>query len=228
MGEQFWNSHPRKLDCEIIEDCPSAKIGPLENFPLYGTYNGGSTSDAHTFSPQECTGTVCVSLDLRDCECPTEEESCHVCCVLANGTCGSTIRIAAENMAGMRDRLPNSMGRYHQVGFPCSNFTGYCDFFNRCMVVNSDGALNRLANVVSSTISLAIDWIRDRWWAVLLMGVGVLLVMFFIVLVCHLILPRPEHAKFRAERRRSIRQSRRGRRPVQVNPSGVEMKKRYN
>ena len=36
--EQFWNSHPQKLDREIFEDCPSAKIGPLENFPLYGIY----------------------------------------------------------------------------------------------------------------------------------------------------------------------------------------------
>jgi len=26
-----------KLDREIFGDCPSAKIGPLENFPLYGT-----------------------------------------------------------------------------------------------------------------------------------------------------------------------------------------------
>ena len=36
-AEQFWNGHLRKLDREIFEDCPSAKIGPLENFPLYGT-----------------------------------------------------------------------------------------------------------------------------------------------------------------------------------------------
>ena len=35
-AEQLWNGHPRKLDREIFEDCPSAKIGPLENFPLYG------------------------------------------------------------------------------------------------------------------------------------------------------------------------------------------------
>ena len=33
--EQLWNGHPRKLDREIFEDCPSVKIGPLENFPLY-------------------------------------------------------------------------------------------------------------------------------------------------------------------------------------------------
>ena len=38
--EQFWNVHPRKLDREIFADCPSAKIGSLENFQLYGTnYN---------------------------------------------------------------------------------------------------------------------------------------------------------------------------------------------
>ena len=35
-AEQFWNSHPQKLDCEIFEDYPSAKFGLLENFPLYG------------------------------------------------------------------------------------------------------------------------------------------------------------------------------------------------
>ena len=162
-----------------------------------------------TASPQQCTGTVCVSLGLRDCECPTDAESCHICCRLTNQTCASTIRIAAENTGGMRDRLPNSMGRYHQVGFPCSNFTGYCDFFNRCMVVNSDGALNRLANIFNSEAFLqAIDWIREMWWAVLLVGLGVLVIMFFIVLICHLILPRPEHAKMRAERRKTIRQSR--------------------
>ena len=33
-AEQFWNDRPRKLDREIFEDCPSAKVGPLENFPL--------------------------------------------------------------------------------------------------------------------------------------------------------------------------------------------------
>ena len=35
-AEQFWNGHPLKLDREMLVVCPSAKIGPLENFPLYG------------------------------------------------------------------------------------------------------------------------------------------------------------------------------------------------
>ena len=34
--EQLWNVHPRKLDREIFEDGPSAKIGSLENFRPYG------------------------------------------------------------------------------------------------------------------------------------------------------------------------------------------------
>ena len=29
-------AHPRKLNRENFEDWPSAKIGPHENFPLYG------------------------------------------------------------------------------------------------------------------------------------------------------------------------------------------------
>ena len=38
-AEQLWNGHPQKLDREIFEDCPSVKIGPLENFLLYGMCN---------------------------------------------------------------------------------------------------------------------------------------------------------------------------------------------
>ena len=35
---QYQNVHPRKLDHKISADGPSAKIGPLENFWLYGIY----------------------------------------------------------------------------------------------------------------------------------------------------------------------------------------------
>ena len=38
--EQPWNVHPRKLDREIFEDGPSAKIGSLENFRPYGNSKG--------------------------------------------------------------------------------------------------------------------------------------------------------------------------------------------
>ena len=35
VGGARATGHPRKLDCEIFADCPSAIIGPLENFRLY-------------------------------------------------------------------------------------------------------------------------------------------------------------------------------------------------
>ena len=37
MGGTLLDFHPRKLDREIFEDGPSAKIEPLENFRLYGS-----------------------------------------------------------------------------------------------------------------------------------------------------------------------------------------------
>ena len=37
VGGATLEHHPRKLDREIFEDGPSAKIGSLENFRPYGT-----------------------------------------------------------------------------------------------------------------------------------------------------------------------------------------------
>ena len=41
--EQFLKVHPRKLDRKIFADCPTAKIGSLENFQLYS-----SNADEHS------------------------------------------------------------------------------------------------------------------------------------------------------------------------------------
>lgn len=148
----------------------------------------------------------------EDCECPSLEEACDVCCLIDNGTCISTVRIAEEDINGLRDSLPNGMGAQHQVGFPCADFTGYCDFLMNCMPVDSEGALERLANVLfdSDAFNTAVEWVEDMWWAVILIVVGVLVALFFIVLIVHLLLPRaqPKHMRERAERRRTIRRSR--------------------
>ena len=37
VGGARATGYPRKLDREIFADCPSAKIGSLENFRLYGS-----------------------------------------------------------------------------------------------------------------------------------------------------------------------------------------------
>ena len=140
-------------------------------------------------------------LELPDCECVTEGQECHVCCVL-NGVCTSTFDIADSPKGSL---LPDG-GAYIAVGFPCANFTGFCDLLNNCQPVDSEGALTRLTNfLLNNVITSALDWIINMWWAVLLIIVGFLLIMFFIVLGCHFLLPRPEHVRKRSERRRSIR-----------------------
>ena len=61
---------------------------------------------------------------------------------------------------------------------------------------------------------MAIWWIHENWCAVFLMGVGVLVIMFLVVLGCHFLLPRPEHMvrcaqeKRRWEQRQEERMSR--------------------
>ena len=56
--EQPCSVHPRKLDHEIFEDGPSAKIGSLENFRLYGIVVGNNVPDPNdTDDEMEAGGT---------------------------------------------------------------------------------------------------------------------------------------------------------------------------
>lgn len=72
------------------------------------------------------------------------------------------------------------------------------------MIVNEDGALLQLANLIfnSAEFQLVIQWITDMWWAVVLIGVGLIIILFIIVLVFHLVLPRPETVKNKKRRRK--------------------------
>ena len=70
------------------------------------------------------------------------------------------------------------------------------------------GALDRLGNLFApSNINAVVDWVRERWWAVLVAGVGLLVGFFLLILVVHLLLPRPEHVKQRAQRRKTLLRS---------------------
>jgi CBS domain-containing protein len=43
----MYTMRPRKLNRENFEDWPSVKIGPHENFPLYGSYGIGACASIH-------------------------------------------------------------------------------------------------------------------------------------------------------------------------------------
>ena len=132
-----------------------------------------------------------------------------MCCML-EGTCESTITLANDNQTA-RGLLPDGMGEVLKVGFPCNNFNGYCDFFNRCQQIDTEGALRRITSafINSETFQTIVSFFMEYWWAPIVILVVVLIVMFLLVLGCHFLLPRPKHMKKRSERRKSIRQSRR-------------------
>ena len=64
-------------------------------------------------------------------------------------------------------------------GAPCNDFNGYCDVFLKCRAVDADGPLSRLKNKFFSKEAILgyFAWIKEYWWAVVLMGVGLILLM---------------------------------------------------
>ena len=64
-------------------------------------------------------------------------------------------------------------------GAPCNNYNGYCDVFLKCRAVDADGPLSRLKDKFFSKEAIMgyIEWIKTYWWAVVLMGVGLILLM---------------------------------------------------
>ena len=64
-------------------------------------------------------------------------------------------------------------------GAPCDNFNGYCDVFLKCRAVDADGPLSRLKDRFFSKEAIIgyFEWIKEHWWAVVLMGIGLILLM---------------------------------------------------
>ena len=54
------------------------------------------------------------------------------------------------------------------------NLQGYCDAFHKCRQVDAEGPLVRLKNLIfdERALTSAREWLTANWWAVLLAGVG--------------------------------------------------------
>ena len=63
-----------------------------------------------------CSGSLCLVMNLADCECTEETEQCHVCCI-KDGVCSSSFNLF-RNMMG---------GQARPAGHTCSNSQGFCD-----------------------------------------------------------------------------------------------------
>lgn len=134
----------------------------------------------------QCAGSICEKYDLEECTCASsdgkdDKELCHVCCMkkMAPSTCASTGSLQWNKQFNGRTITL-------QPGSPCNDFRGYCDVFMRCRLVDADGPLARLKKAIFSPqlYENIAEWIVAHWWAVLLMGIALIMLMAGFIKIC--------------------------------------------
>lgn len=172
-----------------------------------------------------CSGSICLKHRLQECQCNQEESLCDVCCKGEDDVCQPTKSF--PEMGDNRDirQFP---------GAPCNDFNGYCDVFLKCRAVDADGPLSRLKNKFFSKEAILgyFEWIKEYWWAVALMGLGLILLMAGFIKVCSVHTPSSNPNR-KPARELTLRRQPQGRnqrnprsRPPQVN-SGVRGNPRH-
>ncbi|CAJ0948604.1 unnamed protein product, partial [Mesorhabditis belari] len=137
-----------------------------------------------------CNGSICEAVGLRDCFL-TEgrpEELCFLAC-LKEGKCISSVLLpefASDRRQYLQSGRQGKAGLSLHPGSPCNNYKGYCDIFRKCRSVDANGPLARLKNLLFNkrTFDSLSQWIQERWWAVVLAGLALLIFMALFVKCC--------------------------------------------
>uniref|UniRef100_A0A667YQC1 Disintegrin and metalloproteinase domain-containing protein 10 n=1 Tax=Myripristis murdjan TaxID=586833 RepID=A0A667YQC1_9TELE len=177
-----------------------------------------------------CSGSICEKYGLEVCTCASQDgkdeaaELCHVCCMekMKPNTCSST---GSERWVTFFNKKITTL----QPGSPCNDFKGYCDVFMKCRLVDADGPLARLKKAIfnAELYENIAEWIVAHWWAVLLMGIALIMIMAGFIKICSVHTPssnpklpppkplpgtlkrrRPQHAGAQAQAQRHHRQPR--------------------
>uniref|UniRef100_A0A914UQV4 ADAM10 endopeptidase n=1 Tax=Plectus sambesii TaxID=2011161 RepID=A0A914UQV4_9BILA len=136
-----------------------------------------------------CNGSICAAVGLKDCFLTdgTPEHQCHLAC-FKNEKCVSSFDLPEfnENPRFKQKDRKGAKGLLLLPGSPCKDYTGYCDIFRKCRDVDSNGPLARLKKLLfnEETIKTVSEWVQEHWWAVVLFGIGLTLVMAVFVKCC--------------------------------------------
>ena len=100
---------------------------------------------------------------MKECQCVDVKDQCKLCCEEGQ-------KCAPLNRTASIDLLP---------GAPCNNYEGYCDILGKCRGVDSEGPLERIKNLLfgGDAINNLVDWVKKYWWAALLIGLGLIILM---------------------------------------------------
>uniref|UniRef100_A0A8C6WV40 Disintegrin and metalloproteinase domain-containing protein 10 n=1 Tax=Neogobius melanostomus TaxID=47308 RepID=A0A8C6WV40_9GOBI len=158
--------------------CPASE--PKANFTSCNT-------DTQVCLNGVCSGSICEKYDLEMCTCASQDgedeasELCHVCCMEKGSpsTCAST---GSDKWTKYFNKNVKTL----QPGSPCNDYKGYCDVFMRCRLVDADGPLARLKKAIfnAELYEGIAEWIVDHWWAVLLMGIALIMLMAGFIKIC--------------------------------------------
>ncbi|XP_060894746.1 disintegrin and metalloproteinase domain-containing protein 10 [Labrus mixtus] len=158
--------------------CPSSE--PKQNFT-------SCHSETQVCLNGVCSGSICEKYGLEVCTCASQNsqdeaaELCHVCCMekMEPSTCSSS---GSEKWAQYFNKKVTTL----QPGSPCNDFKGYCDVFMRCRLVDADGPLARLKKAIfnAELYENIAEWIVAHWWAVLLMGIALIMLMAGFIKIC--------------------------------------------
>ncbi|KAM8895035.1 disintegrin and metalloproteinase domain-containing protein 10 [Spinachia spinachia] len=182
-----------------------------------------------------CSGSICEKYGLEVCTCASQEgkdeaaELCHVCCMnkMSPTTCSST---GSEKWAQFFNKTTTTL----QPGSPCNDFKGYCDVFTRCRLVDADGPLARLKKAIfnAELYENIAEWIVAHWWAVLLMGIALIMLMAGFIKICSvhtpssnpkLPPPKPLPGTLKRRRQQPANQQAQGRRPQHQQRENYQM-----
>jgi disintegrin and metalloproteinase domain-containing protein 10 len=185
----FYTIRERRLcredsECQFEQHCSGAGPECPESVPKHdGLPCQNTTKVCHQGA---CNGSICAQAGLKDCFL-TEgkpEQLCFLACE-KNGLCLSSSDLPELKDFTQYGRKPGQ-GLLLHPGSPCNNYKGYCDIFRKCRSVDANGPLARLKSLVFNpeTINTMSQWVKEHWWACVLIGLAILMLMALFVKCC--------------------------------------------
>lgn len=138
----------------------------------------------------ECKGSRCLKFGKKECQCKEQENQCLLCCMV-----GMDENSCSPHNETNRTRIEL------QPGAPCNNFQGYCDILHKCRGVDSEGPLERIKNLLfgGDAIDNLVDWVKEYWWAAILIGIGLIIFMAGFIKLCSVATPSSNPNKPKAK-----------------------------
>ncbi|XP_030856416.1 disintegrin and metalloproteinase domain-containing protein 10 [Strongylocentrotus purpuratus] len=135
----------------------------------------------------ECTESVCLLQNRRECQCTDEVELCDLCCLDdRTNLCLSSYRLG----------LPpgQSTPLKADTGSTCGDYMGYCDGFSECRQVDEDGPLASIIRKIfyseePQLTDAIMAWITEFWYVPLIIGIAIIVLMILIVVLCNRVIP---------------------------------------